>query len=231
MSAHVHMQPAISPELAIETRRLTVAWLISVAALFGGTVAWIVIVEPPNAGWIWGQILGLAALPGKYVIFSGLIANAPLRPWEMAVLATITDIALALTLAVGLGWMAKVRWIAGPLKHMHDRAHEVLQTFPRLKRMAFWGVMLFVFLPLPASGAIGGTFLSQLVGLSRTSGVAAVALGGVLVSALFATLAMVMGKRAGDIVTNPWVTGISVAVFGAFVWWGWRRVRVVLGKR
>jgi uncharacterized membrane protein len=190
-----------------------------------------VIVAPPNAGWIWGQILGLGALPGKYLIFSGLIPNSPMSPWELAGLATVTDVTLALTLAVGLGWLARFPYLAGSLKRIHDRTQNVLANFPRLKRMAFWGAVLFVFLPLPASGAIGGTFFGQLVGLTRTAGVLAVSLGGLFVSALFATLATQMGKRAQEIVTNPVVTSTSLLVFAAFVWWAWKKMSAALREQ
>jgi uncharacterized membrane protein len=147
------------------------------------------------------------------------------------VLASLTDIVIALTLAVGLGWAERFPFVARSLKHVHDRAEEVLASFPRLKRMAFWGVVLFVFLPLPASGAIGGTFVGQFLGLTRSTCVVAVTLGGMLVSVVFATLTELMGKRAQELVDNKWVTGISVAAFVVFAWWAWKRIRVTLERR
>jgi uncharacterized membrane protein len=230
MTTDVSSSLAGPADTAAETRRLALAWLVALVVLIGGTLAWIMLVRPPHAGWIWGEIVGLAMLPGKYLIFTALIRNSPLTPWEVAVLATITDVVVALTLAVGLGWIERLPWVARTLKRVHDRAQEVLVSFPRLKRMAFWGVVLFVFLPLPASGAIGGTFVGQLLGLTRTAGVAAVALGGVLVSTVFATLAFVMGERAQDIIQNPWVTGISAVAFAVFLWWAWRRIRAALER-
>jgi uncharacterized membrane protein len=225
--------PTASPALLLahETRRLVIAWLFSLALLVGGTLGWILIVHPPNGGWIWGEIVGLASLPGKYLIFTALLKKSPLTPWEVAALATAVDIALALTLAIGLGWLARFPFFARTLKHAHDRAQDVLEHYPRLKRMAFWGVVLFVFLPLPASGAIGGTFVGQFLGLTRTAGVVAVTLGGVLVSIVFATLAVVMGKRAQEIVDNRWVSAIAVVVFLVFAWWAWTRIRAALEKR
>jgi hypothetical protein len=94
--------------------------------------------------------------------------------------------------------------------------------------MAFFGTVLFVYLPLPASGSIGGTFLGQLVGLSRGSTVAAVTLGGTLVSATFAWLATTIGARAEQIAQNPWVVVGAVLGFGVFVWVGWRRLKRAL---
>jgi uncharacterized membrane protein len=232
MSADVHAPTASNTQvLANETRRLVIAWFLCLALLVGGTLAWILIYRPPHAGWIWGEIVGLASLPGKYLIFTALIHNSPLTPWQVVVLATATDVALALTLAIGLGWIEHFPFFARTLKRVHDRAQEALESFPRLKRMAFWGVVLFVFLPLPASGAFGGTFVARFLGLTRTAGVVAVTLGGVLVSILFATLAVVMGKRAQEIMDNRWVSAVAILVFVVFAWWAWKRIRVALEKR
>jgi hypothetical protein len=97
--------------------------------------------------------------------------------------------------------------------------------------MAFWGVVLFVFLPLPASGAVGGTFLGQFLGLTRTAGVVAVTVGGALVSVVFASLAMIMGARAGEFFQSWWVKGISLALFALFVWLAWGRIRAALKRK
>lgn len=223
-------RPIDRAALSAETRRLTLAWIVALVVVIGGTILWIALVRPPNANWIWGQIFGLAALPGKYLIFSGLIAGAPLGPWHIALLATVVDIATALTIAVSLGWIGRFDWIARNLRRMHDSAHGALQQFPRIRRMAFWGVVLFVFLPLPASGAIGGTFVGQFLGLTRTAGVAAVTLGGALVSVLFALLATFVGTRAKEMLDNPWVSGVSIAVFALFAWIAWIRARALLQK-
>src|SRR5262245_44897548 len=83
---------------ASETRRLLLAWVVALVVLIGGTVAWIAVRRPPNSGWIWGELVGLASFPGKYLIFTALIPKSPLTPWEVAVLATATDVALALSL-------------------------------------------------------------------------------------------------------------------------------------
>jgi uncharacterized membrane protein len=213
-----------------EAQRLRVAWVASLLVVFGGSALWIALVRPQNPARIYGLIFGLATLPGKYLIFAGLSKELPLGPWSIALLATIVDIATALTLAVGLGWLARFDWIRRTLKKIHDRAEHVLEEFPRLERMAFWGVVLFVFLPLPASGAIGGTFVAQFLGLSRTAGVVAVTLGGVLVSLVFASLASWMGAEAQTLLENPWITGISAGVFVAFVWIAWRTARKALKK-
>jgi hypothetical protein len=212
--------PALSSNepTASETRVLLSVWIASLVLLFGGATAWILFVRPADANLIWVQILGLATLPGKYVIFSGLAEQSPLGPWSIAALAVFVDLAVGATLAVGLGPLGRVPWVGPMLRKGHDRAEQVLDEYPRLRRMAFWGVVLFVFLPLPASGSIGGTFVGQMLGLSRALGLWAVILGGALVSAAFAVLAVAVGSQARAVLENPWVSTTAGVVFvGAVV--------------
>jgi len=215
---------------ASETRVLLAVWIASLVLLLGGLAVWIAIGEHEHAGRVWAQVLGLATLPGKYVIFSGLSEESPLRPWPLALLAVGADLAIGATLAVGLGPLGRLPWIGPMLKTMHDRAEQVLVEYPRLRRMAFFGVVLFVYLPLPASGAIGGTFVGQLLGLSRLRGLCAVVLGGGLVSATFAALAIAMGSQAQTMLENPWVTVSAVLVFAVVVFFAYRAARNALRR-
>lgn len=213
-----------------ETRVLFWIWIASLAVLFGGATAWILVERPENAGWIWVQMVGLAFLPGKYVIFSGVASASPLGPWPLAALAVAVDLAVAATLAVGLGPLGRVPWIGPTLRRGHDHAEQVLVQYPRLRRMAFWGVVIFVYLPLPASGSIGGTFVGQMLGLRREQGLRAVVLAGALVSATFAALAVALGSQAETMLKNPWVTVAAVVVFAVVAFVAYRAARDALKK-
>jgi uncharacterized membrane protein len=211
-----------------ETRWLKLGFVASVSLLIGGTVMWIILTKPQNPGWIFGQMLFLSAVPGKTTILSGLAPGSPLTPWELLVLSTNIDLVIALGLALGLGWLGKFPWAERTIKRMHDQASAALHTYPRLRRMCFWGVVFFVFLPLPASGAIGGTCAGQIVGLSRTVGFGAVMLGGAMIGIIFASLATFMGSQAKAILENPWWVGTSTVIFVLFVYVAWRKMRVAL---
>ncbi len=223
--------PTTTPEpTAGETRVLLWIWIASIVLLFGGIAAWIFVEQHEHAERIWAQVLALATLPGKYVIFSGISDESPLRPWPLALLAVGADLVVGATLAVGLGPLGRVPGIGPTLRKGHDRAEQVLVEYPRLRRMAFWGVVIFVYLPLPASGSIGGTFVGQMLGLRRVHGLAAVVLGGALVSATFAGLAVAVGKQAQAMIENPWVTVGAVLVFAGVVFLAYRAARDALKK-
>ena len=224
-----HMQPEAPDErFAGESRRLRLVWLVSTLALFAFLGTFGALADAPNAGAVWALAFGLAAIPGKYVIFSGLSSALPLGPWSLCLLAILVDIVLSSSLAVFLGLLARWPYAARRLKDIHGRAEAVLSQYPRLRRMAFYGTVLFVYLPLPASGSIGGTFLGQLIGLSRTATVAAVVLGGALVGATFAWLATTIGAKAEALAQDPWIVGPAVLGFVVFAWIAWRRLQQAL---
>jgi uncharacterized membrane protein len=214
-------------QLARETRWLLLSWALALVLVLGSTAYW-AHGGDRNGGWVWAQMLTLASVPGKYVIFSGVSGHSPLDPWGLALLAVGADLVVALTLAVGMGPLERVPVVGPALRRLHDRAHEVLTEYQRLRRMAFWGVVVFVYLPLPASGSVGGTFVGQLLGLSRTLGLVAVMLGGILVSVTFAALAQTLGSQAQALAQNPWVTAGAVAAFALALVLGLRRARRLL---
>jgi len=217
------MQP--KPATAPLEQRLPLLWLVSTLALFAFLGAYPLLSEANNAPAVWALAFALATIPGKYVIFSGLSAAVPLGPWGLAALAVLVDLVIATSLAVFLGLLARWPFAARRLKDAHQRAEAVLNEYPRLRRMAFVGTMIFVYLPLPASGSIGGTFVGQLVGLSRGATVLAVVLGGALVSATFAYLAATLGAKAEAMAQQPWVVGAAIAGFLVFLWLAWRTVK------
>jgi len=220
--------PIATEPTASETRVLLWVWIASLVLFFGGVAAWLAVVRHEHAERVWAQALALATLPGKYVIFSGISEQSPMRPWPLAILAVGADFAIGATLALGLGPLGRVPGIGPALRKGHDRAEQVLREYPRLRRMAFWGVVIFVYLPLPASGSIGGTFVGQLLGLRRLHGLAAIVLGGALVSATFAGLAVALGSQAQAMIENPWVTVGAVLVFAGVVFLAYRAARKAL---
>lgn len=221
-----HMTDGIDSER--ETRNLRMAWIAALSIIAACLATWILLAEPPNPWSLAVQALGFLSIPGKFVIFSGLSSGSPLGPWGLALLGLAADVSLTLTLAVLLAPLGRLRGLGPWLKSAHDRAATTLATYPRLKRMAFWGVALFVFLPLPGTGCIGGTFAGQLLGLTRTATVVAILLASILALIVFAALANYVGAQAQEMIDNPWVVVLSTLAFALFVWLGFRRVRAVL---
>jgi len=217
-------------DLERETRVLRWALLAALVVSAVWLALWLALAEPPNPWQVAVQLLGFLSVPGKFVIFSGLAPGSPLGPWGLALLGFAADVNLTLTLSVLLVPLGKLRWIGPWLRSMHDRATETLRAYPRLKRMAFWGVALFVFLPLPGTGAIGGTFAGQLLGLTRTATVIAILMASIGALIVFAGLAAYLGASAETLLANPWVVVLSTLALALFLWVAYLRVRAVLQR-
>jgi uncharacterized membrane protein len=211
-----------------EMRILAVLWFAILVGSVGLFTVWVGESRPDNLRYLWLEAFALATVPGKLAVFGGLSESSPLGPWGIAILGTLVDTFLAVSLALGLDPFLKLPRIGDWLRTAHTRAAEVLREYPRLKRMAFWGAAIFVALPLPGSGWMGGTFAGQLLGLGRLTGVAAIAIGTALVSSVFATLAELLGTEAESMLKSPWVFGGGFVVFAALVWILWRKFRVLL---
>lgn len=213
-----------------EARLLVLAWIVSLVGSLAWLGSWIAIVEPKNPSQLYIATLGFLTVPGKYVVFWGLNGSSPLGPWGLAIIGLMSDAVLALSLAVLVQPLGKLRGVGPWLRRAHERAADVLREYPRLRRMAFWGVALFVFLPLPGTGAIGGTFAGQLIGLSRTMTVLAIVLGSAVSLVMFAGLAQALGARAEAIIANPVVVAVSAVVLALLAWLGYRRFCTLLGR-
>lgn len=165
---------------------------------------------------------------GKFVIFLGLRDDAPLDPAGLGVVVWLVDVFWAFVVVGGLSRVESLPFLGRQLQRARHRAREVLDEYPRLESMAFWGVALLVFLPLAATGAVTGSFAAQLVGLRRFVGVAAVAMGSALTGAFFVGFARLLGERAEDILRSPVLAGASVALLLVLGRVAYVRVRRVL---
>jgi uncharacterized membrane protein len=221
---------ALSLELQRETRRLRVLAMIWLGLTIAAAWIWIVLGDPRNPEQLALQALGFLTFPGKYVVFSGLSSSSPLGPWGLAVVGIVAEILLALLLAALLEPLGRLRGVGPWLQRAHLRAAALLADYPGLRRAAFWGVALFVFLPLPGTGAIGGTFAGQMLGLSRVATVLAIVIGTAVTLALFAALAQFLGARAERMLSEPVVPVLSAAVLALGLWLAYRRVKRVLGR-
>jgi len=163
------------------------------------------------------------AVFGKLVIFWGLRAGSP-PIWSLALLTFLIDLVFAFALASGLVGLERAPLVGGWLRKGRARAREVLQEYPGLRRWAFFGVVAFVLLPIAGTGAITGTIVARLLGLSRFSGIGAVALASAWTAGVFALLATFVGAEAESLLKNPVLVVATLVVAAAVAWFAYRRV-------
>jgi uncharacterized membrane protein len=171
-------------------------------------------------------VAGSAQIVGKWLIFVGVKADNPygFGPWGISITIFVLDLLIALLLNSCLPQLERIPYFGNWLAKTRVKAGDAYSQYPKLRRMAWTGVMLWVFLPLPASGAVTGSFASRLVGLSRTSAVAAIAVGSIGNGVIFAAMAQWLGAEGEKLVNNWKVTTLSALVLLLLLWWGWRRL-------
>ncbi len=167
-----------------------------------------------------------AQIGGKWIIFVGAKANNVygFGPWGLSYTIFLLDLMIALMLNSFMPQLEKLPKVGDWLIKTREKAGAAYSEYPKLRSMAWSGVMLWVFLPLPASGAVTGSFASRLVGLSRSSAVGAIAVGSLGNGVIFAAMAQIMGAKSQELIDNWQVTTASAIVLILVLWWGWRRL-------
>ena len=183
-------------------------------------------------------VYGLGALPSlvlagstlflvKWAIFGGMIEALPYEPWELATIAWVVDLLTAVLLLSFLSQLERLPVVGPMLVQARLKAGHTLRDYPGLRRMAVSGIVLFVFLPLPGSGAVTGTLISRILGISRTATFFAVGSGALMAVAVYATLAHIAPQAAFD---SPLVLLASLATLLGFGWFGYRYARRELSR-
>jgi uncharacterized membrane protein len=131
----------------------------------------------------------------------------------------------SVVLLASIASFERLHLIGRALKEAHQRAGETLRTYPGLRRLAFWGVLILVFLPIPGSGAFTGTLVGRLVGMSRTATLLSVTAGAGLAVIAYASVAVFLGAQWRNMLESPWIVIPSLLGIGLFCWWAWLRVR------
>ena len=149
--------------------------------------------------WIWTAfftLLPISELRGgiPYAVATGI-------PWYYAWVYCVFLNALVAPIAyVFLDTVHKLlyRWgfYAGIFDKLVERAREKL--IGKVERFGFWGVAVFVGIPLPVTGAWTGTLGAWILGLSRRRTVAAV-LAGVIISGTIVTIIVLLGVETLDL--------------------------------
>lgn len=170
------------------------------------------------------------AVFGKLVIFWGLKDGAA-PVWSLAVMTFLIDLVLASALASGLRGLERLPLMGGWLHNSRTRAKQALQEYPGLKRMAFFGVVAFVLLPIAGTGAITGSIVARLLGLSRLAGIGAIALASGWAALSFSFLAYFLGEQGEALIKNPLIVLGVVGLIGATGWTLYKRFVAELRRK
>ena len=163
---------------------------------------------------------------GKFLPLWGIGGQSNFNPWELGLVIWGLDTWTVLVVVYGLEGIYRIRPLKRALATVQTNASLVLIAYPRMRRAAVVGVVLFVLFPLAGTGALVGAFLGILLGLSRSVLIAAVSFGGLVGGMLMAFAAVNFGEamqRLRDVQSIPvvkWIIiGALAAVLIAVFWW------------
>jgi hypothetical protein len=182
-------------------------------------------------------VAGVAVFLSKLFIFGGAIELWPFdkttldfNAWELALVAWVLDLWVSCALLAGISSFERLPFAGRAMSEARARAGLTLREYPGLRRLAVSGIALLVFLPIPASGAVTGTLVGRLVGLSRMATFGAVAGGAGLAVCVYAAVATFFGENWRSLLESPTLVVISLIAFVIFVWIAWLRVRRALTR-
>jgi len=117
---------------------------------------------------------------GKFAILDGLRSSAPLGVWPLAHVVILGDVITMLVMLANMHALYRARWVGRRLARMHEASSYVLRANPWMKRVAWVGLAAFVAAPFQGTGAVGGTILARMLGVSHLAILTAIPAGSLL---------------------------------------------------
>lgn len=231
--AETHLSPPLhSPAAALDERRLRwTAAIVAASSAVALALYWLVLGE--SLARI--AAASVAVFLSKLFIFGGAIELWPFdtttldfNAWELALIAWVLDLWVSCALLAGIASFERLPFAGRAMSEARVRAGQTLIDYPGLRRLAVFGIALLVFLPIPASGAVTGTLVGRLVGLSRMATFGAVASGAGVAVCAYAAVATFFGENWRALLESPTLVVFSLIAFVIFVWIAWLRVRRAL---
>ena len=147
------------------------------------------------------ELLGIVPVTilavGKFVPLWGITGESHFGAYELGLLVGVLDTLSVVLLVYSLESLYRVAPLRRRLEKVQADARLVLTAYPRMRRAAVAGIVLFVLFPIAGTGAVGATFLGILLGLHRALLIAAVSCGGFLGGLLMAFAAVHFSEAVG----------------------------------
>jgi hypothetical protein len=215
--------------IELDTQRLRYCVWVVLAASAAGLALFIF---EHGAGALGALMLAATAVfLSKLAIFGGNIEVNPFNPWELGLIAWVLDAWVSCALLVGISTFKRQPFAGRALAEAHVRAGNTLREYPGLRRLAFSGIAILVFLPIPGSGAVTGTLVGQLVGMSRMATLVSVLIGAGCAVTAYAGLAVFLGAQSQALFTNPLVLLACLVGLVVFCWIAWLKVKRELQRK
>jgi uncharacterized membrane protein len=188
-----------------------------------------------------GKLLALIPMTffavGKFLPLWGISGQSDFGPYELGALIWLLDTFTVVNMVYALEGFYRFAPVKRSLDRIQANARLVLIAFPRIRRAAVGGVILFVCFPVAGTGAIGATFLGILLGIHRRTLIMAVSFGGLLGGMAMAYAAVhfegavraLEGIKEDPVLRYVSIAGVILAI-AAIVWWANRSYHRAIGR-
>ncbi|MAE75949.1 MAG: hypothetical protein CMJ85_03650 [Planctomycetes bacterium] len=157
-------------------------------------------------------------LAGKFLPLLGLHPDIGFSPWELGIVIGIMDTCTALLIVYSLALFYRIPPLARLLGKANTNAHLVLNAYPRIRKFAIAGIVMFVLFPVAGTGAIGGSFIGALLGLHRLRVILAVAAGGFIGGLGMALIGVTSGDAIERYRGHPALLAIVIGAVLVAIW-------------
>lgn len=155
---------------------------------------------------------------GRFIILMGFEGEAAkefaiaMQPGELFWMVTYMDFMTALFVTFHMGFLFRMPYVGQKVATLVWDGKFIMDSQPWVKRMAFFGLVLFVIFPTSTTGSIGGSIFGRLLGLSRLLTVTGVLLGSLIGNALMYAFSKQINHYIGP--QNWWlkIAGIVLIV-------------------
>lgn len=127
---------------------------------------------------------------GKFLPLWSISGKSNFGPYQLGVVIWLMDTCTVIGVVYAIEGAHKVRPIKRGLERVQANARLVLAAYPRLRKAAVGGVILFVLFPVAGTGSVGATFIGILLAMHRAALIAAVSVGGLIGGMLMAFIAV-----------------------------------------
>ena len=167
--------------------------------------------------------LGTTVILGPAVLTKSAIAH--LTSWDLAWMVIVLNTAMAFLYAFNLDLLGRLPRVGPAFVRAREEASRTLRDRPWIRRWATIGVGVFVLLPLPGSGALGGCVVGGLIGLSQVRTFTIVSLANAGVAFLYAWAGDALSDFLEARNVGVWGRVMGFAVSFALLWLALRAVR------
>ncbi len=122
------------------------------------------------------------------------------------------DVMTSCILAFHIGFLLRLPFLGPRMKFLIEDGSFILKSNPWMKRATFLGLVIFVMVPLAATGSVGGSLFGRLLGMTRTATFAGILIGNLLGCALMYFGGELISKYVGR--DNPALLIGGILVMG-----------------